>query len=72
MKETQCQTLARLLSRKTGVTSMEIIEKCGTVSPHSRIARLKARGWTVRAEEVQGRNFLRYFGTPPENKATKA
>jgi hypothetical protein len=44
MKTTQCAILEKLLRRKAGVTSLEIIQKCGTVAPHRRLADLKAKG----------------------------
>lgn len=62
MKETQCQTLARLLSRKTGVTSMEIVQMCQTVAPHRRLADMKAKGWLIVRRAVPGQNYGRYFG----------
>jgi hypothetical protein len=62
VKTTQCAILEKLLRRKTGVTSLEIIQQCGTVAPHRRLADLKERGWTIRREQVPGRNFSRYFG----------
>jgi hypothetical protein len=62
MKTTQCAILEKLLSRKVGVTSLEIIQKCGTVAPHRRLADLKARGWVITRQQIEGRNYGRYFG----------
>lgn len=41
---TQTKRLEQLLTRKRGVTSMEIIGAIGTVCPHKRMSELKARG----------------------------
>jgi len=63
---TQSQRLAQLLTRKRGVTSMEIISEVGTVSPHRRLADLKEQGWTITKTEVAGKNYHRYFGVAPK------
>lgn len=62
MRTTQCAILEKLLRRKAGVTSLEIIQKCGTVAPHRRLADLKARGWAIWREQIPGKNYGRYFG----------
>ena len=61
----QCKRLEKLLQRKSGATSREIIAAIGTVSPHSRMTELKNKGWVIRRVPVQGRTFGRYYGTPP-------
>lgn len=61
--------LTQLLQRKTGATSMEIIDAIGTVSPHSRLSDLKRKGWTITKKRVNGKTYHKYFGTPP--KGTK-
>lgn len=63
---TQYQTLARLLLRKRGATSMEIVNVCGTVSPHRRLADMKQRGWTITKRRVTGKKYHAYFGTAPK------
>jgi hypothetical protein len=63
---TQYDKLARLLSRKTGATAMDIVSTIGTVCPHKRLSELKQRGWTIRKEQVPGRSFHRYFGKAPK------
>jgi hypothetical protein len=65
MKTTQCQKLERLLQRKSGTTSLEIIQKCGTVAPHRRLADLKDRGWTIWREAIAGRSYGVYRGEKP-------
>lgn len=59
---TQTQTIARLISRKRGATPAEMIAATFSTSVHSRMSELKARGWRIWREQVQGRNFGRYFG----------
>jgi hypothetical protein len=66
MKQTQCSILERLLRRKSGVTSLEIIQKCGTVAPHRRLADLKERGWHITRQQVPGKSYGRYYGTEPQ------
>lgn len=66
MKTTQCAILEKLLRRKAGVTSLEIIQHCGTVAPHRRLADLKDRGWIIRREQIEGRSYGRYFGQAPK------
>jgi hypothetical protein len=62
MKQTQCSILEKLLGRKSGVTSLEIIQKCGTVAPHRRLADLKEKGWAIWSEPIEGHQHRRYFG----------
>jgi len=64
--KTQCERLGKLLQRKRGATSMEIIDAVGTVSPHRRLFELKQRGWTIYKRPVLGTNYHRYFGIGPE------
>lgn len=65
-KLTQPARLERLLLRKTGVTAMEIVEKCQSTAPHKRMSELRARGWSIHRKPVQGKNYGRYFGVPPQ------
>jgi hypothetical protein len=66
---TQYQSLGKLLTRKSGVTAMEIIQLVGTVCPHKRMSDLKANGWTITKQPVAGKTYHRYFGTGPKAKA---
>lgn len=63
---TQTQILSKLLTRKNGVTALEIINLVGTVSPHRRLSDLKEQGWTINKREVKGKTYHRYFGTAPK------
>lgn len=63
--KSQYEVIGSLLARRKGCTSMDIIRVAGTVSPHSRLAELKARGWSVRSVQVPGRSHRRYYGTAP-------
>jgi len=63
---TQYQRIARLLTRKSGCTAMEISTVAGTVSAHSRLSELKGRGWIIWRQPISGKNYGRYFGAPPD------
>lgn len=63
---TQHQILAKLLSRKSGATALEIIQRVGTVCQHKRMSDLKAMGWTITKRRVTGKNYHAYFGTAPK------
>jgi hypothetical protein len=65
---TQSTKLASLLSRKRGVTAMEIITIVGTVCPHKRMSDLKACGWTITKQPVAGKTYHRYYGQAPKAK----
>ena len=67
-KQTQLERLGKLLTRKRGITSWEIIRFVGTVCPHRRLTDLKEIGWTISKKEVLNKNFFRYFGLPPKAK----
>lgn len=69
MKTTQYAAIGKLLQRKNGATAMAIAQVAGTVSPHSRLAEMKRRGWRIWREEIAGRNFGRYFGNAPKKAA---
>lgn len=66
---TQYQALAKLLKRAKGVTAWEIIQLVGTVCPHKRMSDLKAAGWTIDKQQVDGKRYHRYYGQPPKAKA---
>lgn len=65
MKTNQYERLAKLLTRKTGATAMDIVAAVGTVCPHKRLSELKSRGWMIRREQVSGKNYGRYYGVAP-------
>jgi hypothetical protein len=65
--QTQTQRIGKLLQRKRGATSMEIIACGPTVSPHRRLADLKAQGWIITRVKVPGERYGRYHGQPPES-----
>jgi hypothetical protein len=58
---TKMDKLKKLLQRKQGATSMDIIAAIGTVSPHSRLSNLKSQGYTILKKPVKGTNYNRYF-----------
>jgi hypothetical protein len=61
--------LGRLLQRKHGVTSIEIIMQCGSTTPTRRMSDMRELGWVIKKERVPGKSYYRYTGTPP--KGTK-
>lgn len=65
---TKMTILKRLLTRKRGTTSMEICTLMGSVSPHSRLAELKKQNWTILKKPIPGKNYNRYFATPPKGQ----
>ena len=62
MGTTQLTKLQRLLTRKQGATSFQIMMEVGTVSPHARLAELKQRGWTITKRKIEGKNYHTYHG----------
>ncbi|MGL4576113.1 MAG: helix-turn-helix domain-containing protein [Burkholderiaceae bacterium] len=68
--KSQLDRLAVLLVRFGGATSAEICRAIGTVSPHRRIADLKAVGWRITKRETKraGCKFV-YFGKAPKRAA---
>jgi hypothetical protein len=61
---TQHDKLKRLLSRKSGCTSVDICAVLPSVSPHRRLSDLKEQGWTIKFKQ-DGR-LKRYFGIAPK------
>jgi hypothetical protein len=59
---TQYEKLEKLLTRKKGVTAMEIVEAVGTVAPHKRLSEMKAKGWAIWRVRVDGKSYGRYYG----------
>lgn len=66
---TQHEKLGKLLQRKRGVTSLEIIQLVGTVYQHKRLSDLKDMGWTILRQPIEGQEYGRYFGVPPKVEA---
>jgi len=63
--KTQYDRIARLLTRRSGCTAMDIIREAGTVSPNSRMAEMKARGWQIERKAIKGQNYGKYHGVKP-------
>lgn len=59
--------LIQLLQRKSGATSMEIVSAIGTVAPHSRMAELKRKGYTITKKPIKGKTYHRYYITKGTN-----
>lgn len=68
MKTTQCDRLAKMLTRKRGCTALEIIVTVGTVCPHKRLSDLKEKGWLITRKKESGEKHGRYFGVPPKSE----
>jgi hypothetical protein len=64
-KDTQYARIARLIQRKRGATTRELIEASGSVCPWKRMAEMRNRGWAIWSEPVEGKTFTRYFGKAP-------
>ena len=62
----QITTIGKLLQRKRGVTSFEIIMLGGTTSPHRRLTDLEMAGWIISRNQVKGEKYFRYFGLAPK------
>lgn len=60
---TQLTKLKRLLTKKTGCTSVDICRELPSVTPHRRLADLKQQGWTIKHKKVG--KLLRYYGEKP-------
>lgn len=66
-KESQLAILKVLLRRKRGVTSYEMCELLPTTTPSRRISDLREEGWTILKAPIEGRNYHRFHGIPPES-----
>ena len=62
--KTQLQRLEKLLLK--GCTSMDIIKKCGTVSPSRRLSDMRYDGWTITKVKVAGKNYHMFYGKAPK------
>ena len=63
---TQYERIGRLLTRKRGATALEIIQAAGTVSPNSRLAEMKRRGWRIVRKQIDGKSYGTYHGVKPQ------
>lgn len=68
MKTTQCDRLAKMLTRKRGCTALEIIVTVGTVCPHKRLSDLNEKVWLITRKQEAGEKYGRYFGVPPKRE----
>jgi hypothetical protein len=66
IKSAQLRRLGELLLRKRGVTAMEAGLGIGSTCPHKRMSDLKARGWTITRNDIEGRRDGRFFGRAPK------
>jgi hypothetical protein len=66
--KTQLDVLKRLLTRKSGCKSYEIVKALPSVSPHRRLADLKEKGWTITYKLEKDNKTKIYFGKPPAVK----
>lgn len=64
--KTQADKLKKLLLRKQGVKSYEIVKELPTVTPHRRLSDLKEEGWTITHKMCDDNKTKIYFGTPPK------
>lgn len=62
--KTQLARIEPLLMR--GCTSMEICAIARTTTPSRRLSDLREQGWDIKRIKVDGKNYHRFFGTPPK------
>lgn len=62
---TQLDKLKKLIQRKQGVMSWEIVQKLPSVTPHRRLSDLKELGWTIIWKKREDNQKI-YFGKPPK------
>lgn len=72
MKTSQTQVIGNLIRRQRGATVAELLAATWSSCVHKRMSELKARGWTIRREDIKGKPYGRYFGTPPVTAARTA
>jgi hypothetical protein len=64
--KTQYDAIGRLLSRKKGATTRELIEASGSVCPWKRMQEMRKRGWFIAWVPVEGKNYGKYHGVAPQ------
>lgn len=63
---TQYDLIGRLISRKRGATTRELIEASGSVCPWRRMGEMERRGWRITREQIPGKAHLIYRGVAPK------
>ena len=58
--------IGKLLQRKRGVTSIEIIQICKSTTPTRRMSDMRELGWEITKTRVEGKSWYRYTGKPPK------
>jgi len=69
---TQYESIARVLQRKKGATTRELIEASGSVCPWKRMGEMRSKGWLILKEQIPGKTYHRYRGVKPGCWTTKA
>lgn len=64
--KTQLEKLKKLLTRKQGCKSYEIVKELPSVTPHRRLDDLKNQGWTITFTLSKDNKTKTYFGKPPQ------
>ncbi len=65
----QLEKLAALFrASPAGVTAWQIANAIGSTCGHKRVSELRDLGWKIEKRKVDGRNFHRYTGKPPQKK----
>lgn len=62
----QLTKLKKLIQRKSGVTSVEIVKHLPSVTPHRRLSDLKEQGWEITYKLKADGHSKIYFGKPPK------
>lgn len=59
---TQYDRIGKVLQRKRGATTRELIEASGSVCPWKRMQEMRNRGWLIWREKVPGKSYGVYRG----------
>jgi hypothetical protein len=65
-RDTQYAAIGELIQREEGATPAELIAATWSTCVHKRMSEMRARGWDIRREQIEGRSYGRYFGQAPK------
>jgi hypothetical protein len=63
----QYDAIGVLLKRKRGATAAELIAATMSTAVHKRMSEMRAKGWTIRREQIEGKSYGRYRGEAPKS-----
>jgi hypothetical protein len=64
--KTQYDAIGSLLKRKKGATAAELIQATMSTAVHKRMSEMRARGWRITREAIDGKPYGRYYGQAPQ------